>query len=128
MIIGIGTDIVVVERIGWMIDRFGARFLDRVFTADEQVQAARRGHLVSFYALRFAAKEAGWKALSPPRGRGIGWHDFEISATSEGQPRLAFWGKAAEVLAEKGGDGAKIDLSLSDDGGFALAFVVLSAS
>ena len=82
--------------------------------------------------MRFAAKEAGWKALSPDRRRRIGWHDFEVISTDQGQPVLNFHGEAQDVLAEKVGRGhdqsARIDLSLSDDGGFALAFVVLSAS
>ena len=128
MIIGIGTDLVSIDRISRTIDRFGDRFLDRVFTAGEQEQAATREQKARFYAMRFAAKEAGWKALSPGRQHGIGWHDFEIFSSDQGQPQLTFQASAAKLLHEKGGERVKISLSLSDDSGFALAFVVLSAS
>ena len=132
MIIGIGTDMVSIDRIDRIIGRFGTRFLDRIFTPAEQRQAEGRTQKMRFYAMRFAAKEAGWKALSPDRRRRIGWHDFEVTSTDQGQPVLNFHGEARDLLAEKAGQGGRrsgqIDLSLSDDGGFALAFVVLSAS
>lgn len=127
MIIGVGTDLVAIDRISSSIDRFGDRFLNRVFTDLEQQQASQRKQQASFYAMRFAAKEAGWKALSPDRKLSIGWHDFEILSTDQGQPLLSFKREAQRCLAEKGGQQAQIHLSLSDDGGFALAFVVLSA-
>ena len=102
MIIGIGTDIVSIDRIDRIIGRFGTRFLDRIFTPAEQHQAEGRAQKMRFYAMRFAAKEAGWKALSPDRRRRIGWHDFEVISTDQGQPVLNFHGEAQDVLAEKG--------------------------
>ena len=128
MIVGIGTDLVKIARIEQSIKRFGARFIDRIFTANEQKSAAMRGNLPRFYAMRFAAKEAAWKALSPGRDQGVGWHDLEITATDDGKPELHFHGKAKEVFSEMVNGDGKINLSLSDDGGMALAFVVLSAS
>lgn len=127
MIIGIGTDLVQIERIGHIIDRFGARFLDRIYTPSEQQEAASRKQQTRFYAMRFAAKEAGWKALSPQRDGSIGWHDFEVTSTDQGKPVLAYHGAARSVFHEKSAGKGQIDLSLTDDGGFALAFVVLSA-
>ena len=127
MIIGIGTDLVKIDRIDRIIERFGGRFLDRVYTPGEQAEAASRQQKARYYAMRFAAKEAGWKALSPRRDSRIGWHDFEITSTQEGRPVLAFHGPAREDFEKMTGSDGRIDLSLSDDGGFALAFVVLSA-
>ena len=127
MIIGIGTDLVEIARIEKAITRFGAQFLNRVFTANEQEAAALRGDQPRFYAMRFAAKEAAWKALSPGRGQGVGWHDLEITASKDGKPELHFHGKAKEVFGKMVDGGGKTNLSLSDDGGMALAFVVLSA-
>jgi holo-[acyl-carrier protein] synthase len=125
MIIGIGTDIVGIERVSHVVDRFGRRFINRIYTLAEQEEVKSKKQQHRFYAMRFAAKEAGWKALSPQRHRSIGWHDFEITSTDQGRPVLALHGAAREVFEEKGG--GQINLSLSDDGGFALAFVVLSA-
>lgn len=128
MIVGIGTDLVEIARIEKSIAQFEARFIDRIFTANEQKSAALRGNQARFYAMRFAAKEAAWKALSPGRDQGVGWHDFEITATDDGKPELLFHGKAKELFSKMANGDGKISLSLSDDGGMALAFVVLSAS
>lgn len=141
MIIGIGTDIVVIDRINAAITRFGDRFLRRIFTDGEISQAQKRkspdtgpdtgsdtGPNARFYAMRFAAKEAAWKALSPGRDQGVGWRDFEVISNPDGSPGLLFHGRAAGVFETMTNGKGKTSLSLSDDGGFALAFVVLSAS
>jgi holo-[acyl-carrier protein] synthase len=138
MIYGIGTDLVEIIRIEQTIKRFGQRFIDRIFTAHEQQAAGHRKDKVRFYALRFAAKEAAWKALSPTLSpsdntlspsdnKGVGWHDLEISSNSDGKPELHFRGRAAEIFDDISGGGGMAHLSLSDDGGMALAFVVLFA-
>ena len=127
MIIGIGTDIVSVRRIERALERFGDRFLARVFTDREREAGMGRGHPARFFALRFAAKEAAWKALSPERGQGVGWRDFEIVGGGGEQPELVLGGRAGKLLAGRAGGGGRTHVSLSDDGGFALAFVVLSA-
>ena len=127
MIYGIGTDIVEISRIGQSIDKFGDQFINRIFTKDEQAAAQKRQDQTRFYAMRFAAKEACWKALSPGRDLGIGWLDLEVISNDEGQPMMRLHGKAAEFVADKTNHQGQCHLSLSDDGGMALAFVTLSA-
>lgn len=127
MIVGIGTDIVAIDRIERAIDRFGERFLARVYTEGERRDGAARGGAARFFALRFAAKEAAWKALSPGRGEGVGWQDFEVVGGDGGRPRLVLGGRAGTLLDKRAGGGCAVDVSLSDDGGLALAFVVISA-
>lgn len=127
MIIGVGTDLVEVSRIGQSIEKYGQKFIDRVFTSDEQAQAESRKDQTRFYAMRFAAKEAAWKALSPGYSNGVAWHDLNITSNQDGKPELFFTNKAAEVFASMTENNGKTHLSLSDDGGMALAFVVLSA-
>ncbi len=126
MIYGIGTDIVAINRIEDAITKNGARFLNRIFTAQEQSMADLRDDKSRFYALRWAAKEAAWKALSPGYKLGVGWHDLEVSSTEDGKPELNFHGAALAFFEVETGGQGKTDLSLSDDGGMALAFVVLS--
>lgn len=125
---GIGVDIVKISRIQKVIENKGARFLNRIYTKAEQKAASERGDSSRFYALRWAAKEAGWKALSPGYKRGVSWLDIEISSDQDGKPSILFHGKAAEFFATETGGQGKINLSLSDDSGMALAFVVLSRS
>ena len=127
MIIGIGTDLVSIGRIERTLDRFGDRFLSRVYSSREIEAGLGRGNPARFFALRFAAKEAAWKALSPDRGLGVGWRDFEIVSADGGKPRLVLGGRAGELLANRAGAKGRTEVSMSDDGGFALAFVVLSA-
>ena len=128
MIIGIGADIVSIDRIARTMDRFGDRFLARVFTEREKRAGLTGSNAARFFAMRFAAKEAAWKALSPEIGHGVGWHDFEIVNTEGRRPRLVLRRQAGRLLAQRAENGGKAEVSLSDDGGFALAFVVLSAS
>jgi len=126
MICGIGTDIVAIDRVDHSLGRYGARFIRRIYTHGEQAEASKRADMARFYAMRFAAKEAAWKALSPGRSSGIGWLDLEVCSAPDGQPSLVFHGPAADVFHQKAGRDGQIHLSLSDDGGMALAFVVLS--
>ena len=127
MIYGIGTDIVEIKRIGDAIDRHGDQFIRRIFTPSEQTAAKARGDQTRFYAMRFAAKEACWKALSPGRSQGITWLDLEVDSTEDGQPFMRLHGKAADYFAKATENRGQCYLSLSDDGGMALAFVTLSA-
>ena len=127
MIYGIGTDIVEVARINAAIEKSGDRFLDRIFTGNEKAAAQDRTDKSRFYALRWAAKEAAWKALSPGYQNGVGWHDLEVISDQDGKPLLVFHGAAREYFENQTNGLGKTDLSLSDDGGMALAFVVLSA-
>ncbi|HUB06642.1 MAG TPA: holo-ACP synthase [Myxococcales bacterium] len=120
MIVGLGLDVVDVARLRGILEGpLGARFAARVFTPAERTfcdaHAARAVH----YAGRFAAKEALVKALGAPAG--VGWQDMEVA--SGGPPRLAVRGKAAAALEGRGG--RAIHLSLSHDGGLAVAAVVV---
>ena len=96
-------------------------------TENEKAAAQDRTDKSRFYALRWAAKEAAWKALSPGYQNGVGWHDLEVLSDDEGKPHLIFHGAAKDYFDEQTGRQGKTALSLSDDAGMALAFVVLSA-
>ena len=128
MIYGIGVDVVKIARIEASLNRFGEKFCRRIFTSKEIEYASKRGNQARIYALGFAAKEAAWKALSPRRGHGIGWHDFEVVRERGGRPNLILRGQAAKLLNTETKKGGEVHLSLSDDDGFALAFVVVSVS
>ena len=123
MVIGLGTDLVEVDRLRASLDRFGARFLDHVYTPAEQAYAARKREPEQSLAARFAAKEAGAKALGTGISRGVGWRDFEVLREPSGAPRLNLHGRAAEAAAGLGV--ARIALSLSHTGRYAFAVVIL---
>ncbi|OIQ93135.1 holo-[acyl-carrier-protein] synthase [mine drainage metagenome] len=133
MIVGLGNDLVDIRRIEKSLERFGARFLARVFTEGEQARAGARAATAqgraAFYAKRFAAKEAAAKAL----GTGIGDHawftDLEVGSLASGQPVLSFHGRAARTLAAlvPAGHRPVIHLTMSDEYPLAQAVVILSA-
>lgn len=117
MIIGIGTDIITISRIARLMDRYGDIFLARVFTPEERRPNAPAAH----YAKRFAAKEALLKAIGTGLRSGMSWQDMTVTKTPLGQPLLAVTGGVAKALPP----GARLHLSLSDDGDLAMAFVVV---
>ncbi|MBF0370917.1 MAG: holo-ACP synthase [Magnetococcales bacterium] len=123
MIVGIGSDLVRVERLEKAFGRFGERFARRIFTPAEQACCNERGDRFSCYAKRFAAKEALVKALGQGMREGIWFLDVEVENNSLGQPRLNITGEAGRRIEALGG--VTTHVSLSDDSGFALAFVVL---
>lgn len=129
MIIGIGNDLVDIDRIARTLERFGARFINRVFTAEEQARAEGKATRAAIYAKRFAAKEAVWKALGEGTRLGVAWRELGVGNTSSGKPMLTLTGTAAERLAwlTPKGMTARVDLSLSDEPPLAQAFVVISA-
>jgi holo-[acyl-carrier protein] synthase len=129
MILGIGTDLANIERIERTIARFGRRFLDRVFTAEEQRRAERRLERVATYAKRWAAKEACSKALGTGLRMGIAWRDMSVRNLGSGQPVMELTGWAAERLAAMTPEGhrAVVHVSLTDDHPWAQAFVVIEA-
>ncbi|PWJ20984.1 holo-ACP synthase [Jannaschia seohaensis] len=133
MILGIGTDLANIERISGVLDRFGDRFRDRVFTETEQRVARRRakteGGEASTYAKRWAAKEACSKALGTGLRMGIAWKDMAVTNLRSGQPVMQVTGWAAERLEKMTPDGheAIIHVSLTDDHPWAQAFVVIEA-
>jgi holo-[acyl-carrier protein] synthase len=123
MIIGIGTDLVKIDRIQNSIDRFGNRFIDRIFSPVEYDYCKKSHGIASCLAKRFAAKEAFVKALGTGMREGIWFRDITVTNNSYGSPSISLAGVAAERLESI--NSVKIHLSLSDEGGFAQAFVVL---
>ena len=129
MIIGIGSDLCDVRRVQASLDRFGDRFVQRLFTGIEQAKANRRPEQASTYAKRFAAKEACAKALGTGMRRGVFWKDMGVVNMPSGRPTLSLTGGAADRLAEMTPEGCEvvIHLSLTDDHPYAQAFVVIEA-
>jgi holo-[acyl-carrier protein] synthase len=133
MIIGIGSDLIDITRIGKVIERHGDRFLDRVFTDVERAKAARRANsekmVVATYAKRFAAKEACAKALGTGIMRGVWWRDMGVVNLPGGRPTMKLTGGALARLKEITPQGfeAQINLSITDDWPLAQAFVIISA-
>ena len=129
MILGIGNDLANIERIGRTIDRFGARFLNRVYTETEQALAERRLARVETYAKRFAAKEACAKALGTGLRMGIRWRDMGVVNRISGQPTMVLTGWAEERLRAMTPPGhrAVVHVTLTDDHPWAMAVVVIEA-
>lgn len=133
MIIGLGSDLIDIRRIEKTLERFGDRFLDRIFTSDERRRAERRAGTLkgraSTYAKRFAAKEACSKALGTGFRRGVFWRDLGVANLASGQPTMCLAGGAAKQLARilPNGMKARIDLTMTDDYPWAQAMVIISA-
>jgi len=123
VILGSGVDLCEVPRIEASIARYGSRFLERIFTAREIAYADRKANRFERYAARFAAKEAGMKALGTGWTGGISWRDFEVVNLPSGRPTLNFHGRAAEVAAKLGV--RHVALSLTHTKEQALAMVIL---
>ena len=123
MIVGTGIDIAEVERIGLTIERFGRRFIERVFTAEEARYCESKVNKVERYAARFAAKEAAMKAIGTGWSRGVRWQEFEVKRLPGGRPTVVFHGRAGEFFAKLGA--TRAHLSLTHTKGFAMAVVVL---
>jgi holo-[acyl-carrier protein] synthase len=133
MIVGIGSDLIDIRRVEKVIERHGARFIDRIFTEAEQAKAARRAKaprsLVATYAKRFAAKEACAKALGTGIREGVWWRDMGVVNMPGGRPTMRLTGGALarlETLLPPGHE-ARIDLTITDDWPLAQAFVIISA-
>jgi holo-[acyl-carrier protein] synthase len=125
MIVGTGIDIAEVPRIAQSIERFGERFLQRVFTPGEIRYCDSKANRVERYAARFAAKEAAMKALGTGWNHGVRWRDCEVVRKPGGRPTLAFHGKAAEFAAKLGTK--NIALSLTHTKEQAMAQVILES-
>ena len=129
MIIGIGSDITDARRVAEVLERHGERFLDRVFTTVERTKSDRRVRRAESYAKRFAAKEACAKALGTGLSHGVFWRDMGVVNLPSGRPTMELTGGAKarlEALTPPGCD-ARIDLTITDDGPIAQAFVIISA-
>lgn len=129
MIIGLGNDIVDIRRIEAAIERYGERFLSRIFTDIERAKSDARAQRAPSYAKRFAAKEACAKALGTGFRDGVFWRDMGVINLPSGRPTLALTGGAALQLARITPSGcvARIDLALTDDFPLAEAVVIISA-
>ena len=129
MILGIGNDLCDIRRIEKTIERYGERFLLRVFTAEERRKAFSRAHPARTFAKRFAAKEAATKALGTGFRDGVHFRDIGVVNTSSGRPTLALTGGAARHLARLTPEGftARIDVTLTDEYPLAQAIVIISA-
>ena len=120
---GIGTDIVEVERFQRFIDSGNSALIERLFTSAERSHCGNRKDVASCLAARFAAKEAFLKALGTGLRDGLSWLDMEVSNNALGKPGLSLSGKAAELF--KANELVRVHLSLSHDGGNAIAMVVV---
>src|SRR4051794_18880815 len=123
MIVGTGIDIAEVPRIAEVIERHGERFLRRVFTEGEIAYCDSKANRIERYAARFAAKEAGMKALGTGWSHGVRWRDVEVGRQPGGRPTIIFHGKAAEFAAKLGTK--NVALSLSHTVEQAIASVIL---
>jgi holo-[acyl-carrier protein] synthase len=123
MIVGTGVDLAEVPRIRASIERFGARFVDRIYTPAEIAYVERKANRYERYAARFAAKEAGMKAIGTGWKRGVKWRDFEVANLPGGKPTLRFHGVAERVARKLGV--RNVALSLTHTAELGMAHVIL---
>lgn len=129
MIIGLGSDLIQIDRVAHTLERFGERFTQRCFTEIEQRKSDRRAQRAASYAKRFAAKEACSKALGTGLSFGVYWRDMGVVNLPSGKPTMKLTNGAAEALARlvPAGHEAHIHLTITDDAGLAQAFVIIEA-
>ena len=129
MIIGLGNDIIDIRRVERTIERYGERFLSRIFTENERLKSETRARRAASYAKRFAAKEACAKALGTGFRQGVFWRDMGVVNLPSGRPTLQLTGGAARALQRLTPEGhdVRIDLSITDDFPTAQAIVIISA-
>jgi holo-[acyl-carrier protein] synthase len=129
MIIGLGSDLIDIRRVEKSIERFGSRFLDRIFTEVERAKSDRRANRAASYAKRFAAKEACAKALGTGLNRGVFWRDMGVVNLPGGKPTMKLTGGALARLESLTPHGHKavIELTITDDFPLAQAIVIIQA-
>jgi holo-[acyl-carrier protein] synthase len=129
MIIGLGNDVIDIRRVERTIERYGERFLSRIFTDTERRKSEARAARAASYAKRFAAKEACAKALGTGFRQGVFWRDMGVVNLPSGRPTLELTGGAARALASITPEDheVRIDLSITDDFPTAQAIVIISA-
>ena len=129
MILGLGNDLIDIRRIEKVIDKYGERFLERIFTSIEREKSERRAGRVASYAKRFAAKEACSKALGTGLAQGVYWRDMGVVNLNSGKPTMKLSGRAFEHLEAMvpAGHEPRIDLTITDDFPLAQAIVIISA-
>ena len=126
MIIGNGIDIIDINRIRRVIDKYGNRFKKKCFSITEIQRSEKRLNSVEFFAKRYAAKEACAKALGTGLARGVFWKDIEVENNQFGKPFIKLHGKAKEIFKNiNKNSNTKIELSLSDEKKYAIANVII---
>jgi holo-[acyl-carrier protein] synthase len=123
MIVGSGIDLIEISRIQQSMERFGKRFLDRVYTAAEQAYCLRKRNAAESLAARFAAKEAGAKALGTGISHGVSWLEIEVVREPGGRPTIRFHGRAAQIAGSMGI--SHVALSLTHTAILSMASVVV---
>jgi holo-[acyl-carrier protein] synthase len=123
MILGTGVDLAEVPRIRAAIERHGGRFIERIYTSPEIAYVERKANRFERYAARFAAKEAGMKAIGTGWKRGVSWRDFEVVNLPSGRPTLRLHGVASEIAQQLGV--RQIWLSLTHTAELGMAHVIL---
>src|SRR5437667_5961128 len=129
MILGLGSDLIDIRRIEQVIERYGDRFLDRIFTDAERRKCDRRANPAASYARRFAAKEACSKALGTGFRHGVFWRDMGVVNLPSGKPDMRLTGGALRRLEgiTPAGMAARLDVTLTDDPPIAQAVVIITA-
>jgi holo-[acyl-carrier protein] synthase len=123
MILGVGTDLAEVERIGRSVERFGDRFLVRVFTPRERAYAMAKANWPQRLAARFAAKEAGMKAIGTGWNCGVSWQHLEVVNEPSGRPTLHLYAAALKRADELGVKRVSISLTHTKDAAFAVVIL-----
>ena len=123
MILGTGVDLAEVDRIRSAISRYGRRFLDRIYTPAEIAYVERKVNRFERYAGRFAAKEAGMKAIGTGWRHGVRWQDFEVANLPSGRPTLKLHGQAARIADQLGVK--LVSLSITHTAELGMAHVIL---
>ena len=125
MIVGTGVDLAEVPRIRAAVERYGTKFIERIYTPAEIAYVQRKANKFERYAARFAAKEAGMKAIGTGWRHGVRWQDFEVANLPSGKPTLRFHGVAAQVADRLGVK--NVSLSLTHTAELGMAHVILEA-
>jgi holo-[acyl-carrier protein] synthase len=123
VIVGIGIDLAEVERIRKAIERYGQRFTGRIYTTAETAYVERKANRYERYAARFAAKEAGMKAIGTGWKRGVRWQDFEVKNLLSGRPALQFHGVAAQIADSLGVRNVALSLTHTAEQGMAIVIL-----
>ena len=119
MIVGTGVDLAEVPRIKASIERFGDRFIGRIYTAAEIAYVEHKANKYERYAARFAAKEAGMKAIGTGWGHGVSWKDFEVINLPSGKPTMQFHGVAAQIADRLGVKNVALSITHTPETGMA---------
>lgn len=123
MIVGIGTDLAEVSRIRESIARYGERFLTRIYTERERSYSQNKANSAERFAARFAAKEAGMKAIGTGWNFGVRWQDFEVVNERSGKPKLILHGIAEQIARKLGAERVSISLTHTSETAFAIVIL-----